>query len=84
MRKATEIVLLAFVECHFQRAERQGDKAETNVIEFKTSTPSRLHLLLYCRGVLDEPMGEKERQDGNRDIDEEYPAPVIIVGDPAS
>ena len=61
-------------------AEAEGEQAEADVI----NTESGAFLLPHVRWIADEHVGEQQRNDSDGNIDEENPAPVEIVGDPAA
>src|SRR5207244_5002135 len=41
-------------------------------------------LRLKRRGISYEPAAKEERQEADRNVDEEYPTPIVVVGDPAA
>src|SRR5260370_2316937 len=41
-------------------------------------------LRLKLRGISYEPAAQEERQEADRNVDEEYPTPIVVVGDPAA
>ena len=74
-RIAEPILAVAFLEHVLQRphAERQqGDPQPVDV----PSTP------LVSRGILEEGTDQERRHDADRDVDEEAPVPLVVVGDP--
>src|ERR1700722_1548210 len=74
------IVALAFVEDYLQGAESDGDQAETEIVD------AAFHVALFLEvwRVLDQSRGEKQRDNSDRDVDIENPAPTEIVGDVAA
>ena len=81
---AEPVVFLAFVEDEFERAEADGEKQEAEEVEVETLLLHGLHFLDDMRRVFDDAVGEEEADDGDGDIDEEDPAPVEVVGNPAA
>src|SRR5207247_9629644 len=41
-------------------------------------------LRLKRRGISYEPAAQEKRQEADRNVDEEYPTPIVVVGDPAA
>src|SRR6202795_1526591 len=77
---AEPIVALALIEDHLHGAETEGEEAEADVINAEASA----FLLLHVGGIADEHIGEQQRNDADGNIDEENPAPVEIVSNPAA
>ena len=50
----------------------------------KSTGDRPLHARLHLRRIFDHAVGEKERQQAERKVDEEDPVPVVVVGDPAA
>ena len=77
---AEPVFLLALVEDDLQEAEADDDQRQADVIDLDV-------LALDCRAAtadLRPPGGEEEGEQADGDVDEENPAPVVIVGDPAA
>ena len=68
------VVLLAAVEAELQRAERDREQREAEHVE----------LALVRLGLGHEPRHHQHAQDADRQVDQEHPAPVVIVGQPAA
>src|SRR6201999_3403386 len=77
---AEPVLFLALVQREFEQTYTQCDRAETDEIHGRTPFHSRLNLWW----VFDHTVREKERQQAERQIDEENPVPVVVVGKPAT
>ena len=56
----------------------------TELQVFRFSACDGLALLGVGLGVVDEAIGEEEGEQADGDVDEEDPAPVVVVGDPSA
>src|SRR5580692_10266720 len=74
------IFALPFVENNLESPQAKGDGAETNVVD---SSFTELAALEIGR-ILNEPGGEQNRNDADRDVDEKNPTPGEVVRDPAT
>ena len=74
------VIALALVEDDLQSPQAQRHKAQADVVDFGFAQLAALEI----RRVLNEPRGEQERKDADRNIDEENPAPGEVVGDPSA
>src|ERR1700731_3141089 len=70
------IVALTLVEDNLKRSQPQRYKTEADVVDFRFAKFAALEV----GRILDEPRGEQQRNDADRDIDEENPAPGKVVG----
>src|SRR5579883_360924 len=77
---AEPVLLLAFVEDEFKAADTAGDEAEPDGVDFARD----VFLRQQVRRILDHAVAEVEREQADRQVDEEYPVPVEVVGDPAA
>ncbi len=73
------VVALPLVEHYLQRAQPDDDEAEADVVD-----ADRASARAHPRRVLDQPLGQQQRHDADRDVDEEDPAPAEVVGDVAA
>ena len=76
------IDFLAFVENDLQGADAEGDEAQADVIDADALLAD--FFLLQVGRIVDEPVGEIQRNNADGDVDVENPAPTEIVGDPAA
>ena len=74
------IIALALIEDNLQSSQAEGNEAEADVIDFGFAELAALEI----GRVLNEPRGQQQRKDADRNIDEENPAPGEVVGDPAA
>ncbi len=82
--RAEPIVFLALVEDELERTEADGQKGEAEVVEVKAALFGDGDLFIDPGWIFDEARGEEEREQSDGDVDEEDPAPVVVVGDPAT
>jgi hypothetical protein len=79
------VVLFALVQHYLEWAEGQRQQCESsNEIDPHSIAPSLLLLADQMRRTLDHPMRQQQRNDSDRDVGEENPAPLVIVGDPSA
>src|SRR5580658_10540230 len=76
---AEPVVFLAFIEHGLQRADSDHEQAEAPII-YRFAPAANLSEI---RRVFDQAIGHDERQDTDRDVEEEDPAPTIVVDDPS-
>src|ERR1017187_3169335 len=74
------VVALALVEDDLQSSEAERYKAEADVIDFGFAELATLEI----GRVLNEPRGQQQGNDADRNVDEKNPAPGEVVGDPAA
>ena len=74
------VVFLALVEQHLEAADGDDEQAEAPVIDafFAFADCGQIGR------VLDNAVGEVEREHADGDVDEEDPAPTVVVDDPAA
>ena len=77
---AEPVVFLALVEHGLQRADGDDEQAQAPVIDALLALAD----FGQIRRVFDDAVGEVERQDADRNVDEEDPAPTVVVDDPAA
>ena len=68
------VLLLAAVEAHLQGGKSDREQRETEHVE-----PAVMSF-----GLRHEPGHDQDAQDADRKVDQEHPAPVVIVGQPAA
>ena len=74
------VVLFALVEHDLQAAHGDGEEAEAEIVHVAQAgevgfDPGR---------IVDQAVDQDEGQNADRDVDEEDPAPGVVVGDPAA
>ncbi len=74
------VVALAFVEDDLQRSQAERDKAEADVVDLGFAQLAAVEIWR----ILNQPRGEQDRKNADRNVDEENPAPGEIVGDPSA
>ena len=74
------VVLLPLVEHHLQRAHAEGEQSHADIVDLYP----RARRALHPGRVFDQAKNQKQRQDAHRQVDEENPAPGIVVRDPAA
>ena len=79
---AEPVLLLALVEGELEQADAEGDEAEAHEVDLEVL--GGFLARLEERRVLDHAVGEIEREQADRHVDEEDPVPVEVVGDPAA
>src|SRR5262249_36769560 len=62
-------------------AEAQADQSDSDVVDAEAGFHT---LALHVRRIADEKVRQNQRNDSDRDVDVENPAPGIIVGNPAA
>src|SRR5450756_467055 len=79
------VVYLTPIKKYFERSRSEGDERDSNAVHLQLAVHANCFTFLG-KGwwIVDEATGEKKRNQSNRDIDEEHPAPVVIVGNPAA
>ena len=75
------VVALTFVEKDLERGEADAEQADADVVELQ---PVGQRLPDQVRRIEDHRRRQCEREDADRDVDEEDPAPGVVVGDPAA
>ena len=78
--RAEPVVLLPFIEHHLQGADAEREQGDSDVVNFQ----SRAREALYPRGIFDEAKDQEQRQNADRQIDEENPAPGVVIRDPSA
>ena len=79
-RRLEPVVFLALVEHDFERAETDRDQREAQEVD-RTRSLARV---AQVRRIRDHARREQQRHDADRDVDEEDPAPRVVVGDEAA
>ena len=74
------VVFLALVEHDLQGADGDDEQSEAPIIDAFASLAN----FSEVGRVFDDAVGEIERQDADRNIEEEDPAPTVVVDDPAA
>src|SRR5580658_7765759 len=74
------IIALTFVEDNLQSSQAQCHKTEADIVDLGFTELAALEI----GRVLNEPRGQQEGNDPDRNIDEKNPAPGEIVGDPSA
>ena len=74
LRRAEPILELTAIEENLQRADRETEGAEAEEVEARAARLRLAH-------ISDEANG---RQDADRHVDVEHPAPAVVVGQPAA
>src|ERR1700758_4220655 len=69
---------LAFIEHHLKRAKPKRHEPQSDVVDVSFSQLAALEV----RRILNQPRGQQDGQNPDRNIDEENPPPAEIVGDP--
>src|ERR1700734_2023117 len=79
---AEPVFLLAFVERELEAAATERYEAEAHEVNLEVL--GLLTAPLEVRRVFDHTVGEPKGEYADRDVDEEDPVPVEVVGDPAA
>src|SRR5207253_587044 len=74
------VVALSLVENHLKAAQPYSHQRQPDVVDFD----SRIALLSEFRRIFDKAIGEEQRDDRYWNVDEENPAPIVVIGDPAT
>ena len=74
------VVPLPFIQHHLKSAQPEREQSQPNEID----PEGFILFLLHVRGIGDQQIGQQQRNDSHRNIDEENPAPVEIVGNPSA
>src|ERR1035438_6009489 len=74
------IILLAFVENYLQTSDAEDDERQADVIDLDP----RAFKLLKPRRIFDHSRGKKERKQSDGHVNEEDPAPVVVISDPTA
>src|SRR5262249_9865075 len=74
------VVALSFIENDLKAAEAYSHQRETDVIDLD----SRIALVGELGRIFDQTIGQKQREYGYGNVDEENPAPVVVVSDPST
>jgi len=72
--RAEPVRLLALVEDHLEGREPDGQKAKPDIVD------SRIALAPDIGRILDKVVNHQQRQNADRQVDIEDPAPRIVVG----
>src|SRR5258705_5862759 len=72
------VFALAFIEHYLKRAKPKSHQSQPDVVDVSFSELAPLEV----RRILNQPRGQQDGQNPDRDINEENPAPAEIVGDP--
>ena len=84
-RRAEPVVDLAAVEEDFESCGAKADECDADPVDAKLAVDANGFAFLGEGGwVVDEAVGEEEREDADGDVDEEDPTPVVVIGDPAA
>src|SRR5277367_444743 len=80
------VILLTLVEHHLQAADAERNQAYSNVVDTVPATAAALllHPLFKIRRILDEMIGEQQRDNSDRNVDIEDPAPAVVICNPTS
>ena len=76
-RGAEPVVDLAAVEEDLECCGAEADEGDADAVDAELAFGVGV-------GVVNESVGEEDREDADGDVDEENPAPVVVVGDPAA
>src|SRR5664280_1957856 len=74
------ILFLSLVEHDLERPNGDDEQAEAPVVNANAALANRGEI----RRVFDHAVGEVERQDAHRNVEEEDPTPTVVVHDPAT
>src|ERR1700678_103691 len=74
------VVTLAFIEDHLQSSEAERNKAKPGVVDMGFFQLSPLKV----GRILNKPRRKQERNNSDRNVDGENPAPGKVIGDPAA
>ena len=82
---AEPVVDLAAVEENFEGSGADADEGDADAVDVELAADAD-GLALGFKGWVDRGRsgGEEEGHDADGDVDEEDPAPVVVVGDPAA
>src|SRR5580700_2449916 len=75
--RAEPIVALTFIEDDLHGAETESEQAEADVINAEAGA----FFLFHVGRIADQHIGEDQRNNADRNVDEKNPAPVEIVSD---
>src|SRR5271156_872188 len=80
------VIFLTFVEHYLQTADPEHDQAYPDVVNTVPAMAAALlfHPLFKIGRILDEMIGEQQRDNSYRHIDIEDPAPAVVVGNPTA
>src|SRR5215469_3153743 len=78
------VVLFPLVQNHLQGAEAQRQQCEPDEINPRSPTARKPALTHEMWRILNHSVGQKQREDSHRYIDEENPTPVVVVGNPST
>src|ERR1700677_4760031 len=82
---AEPIVALAAIQDHFQATEAECNQPYSNMVDTQFTGAARgLYLFDERRWILDHAARQDQRDDADRNVDEEDPAPREVVGDPSA
>src|ERR1700688_1997918 len=74
------VVALTFIQYHLQCAESESNETQTDVVNVSLTQLAALKI----RRILNKPLCQQKRNDADRNVDEENPAPTEVVRDPTS
>ena len=77
------VIFLTLAEHDLQAAEAQGNQTEADVIN-AIFARGRTALVIHKGRILDHTVGQQKRDETHRHVDEEDPAPGIVICDPAT
>ena len=78
--RAEPIVFLSFVQHDLQRAHAEGEQRDANVVDSRESILDAIG----PRRVLDQSIDKQQRQNADGQVDEENPAPGVVIRDPSA
>jgi hypothetical protein len=76
------VIFLALVENDIEAAEEQRDQYKSDPVDLQSAGQTLFPLLFQNSRFGDQPVHKENRDDADGDIDEEYPVPGEIVGNP--
>src|SRR5438270_4835483 len=76
---------LAAIKRNLEAGKSDGDQQNTDIVDLQLAgTSSGFYFPLELRWIRDDAAGEQKRNQPNRNVDEEHPAPGKAIGDPAA
>src|ERR1700691_3566582 len=78
--RSKPVLFLTLIQRDLQRSHGNDQQADADVVDAVEIVPVRL---LEGR-IFNQPVGEEQRQDADRNVDVEDPVPGVIVGDPSA
>src|SRR6266516_4846611 len=73
------VFTLSLVEHHLQGSQAQSDEAEPYIVDAGFTQLAALEI----RWILNQPRGQQDGQNPDGNVDEKYPTPAEVVGDPS-